>query len=64
MNPADSGIHKAGKLIPPAWKAIIGRAMAPAPSERFQDARAFAVALRGLREEIAQAPPGTSSQTT
>jgi eukaryotic-like serine/threonine-protein kinase len=63
--PADSGVHKAGKLIPPAWKALIGRAMAPAPGDRFQDARAFAQALRGLRDEIMREPtPGTSSSTT
>ena len=64
-NPADSGVHKAGKLIPAAWKAIIGRAMAPVPGDRFQDARAFAVALRGLRDElIRETPPGTSSSST
>ncbi len=63
--PADSGVHKAGKLIPPAWKAVIGRAMAPVPGDRFQDARAFAAALRGLRDEIVrEAPPDTSSSST
>jgi serine/threonine-protein kinase len=62
---ADSGVHKAGKLIPPAWKAVIGRAMAPVPSDRFQDARAFAQALRGLRDEIVrEATPGTSTSST
>ena len=50
--PADSGVHKAAKLIPPAWKAVIGRAMAPSPGDRFQDARQFAAALRGLRDEL------------
>jgi hypothetical protein len=63
--PADSGVHKAGKLIPPAWKVVIGRAMAPAPGDRFQDARSFAHALRGLRDEIVgESAPGTSSSTT
>jgi serine/threonine-protein kinase len=64
--PADSGVHKAGKLIPPAWKAVIGRAMAHVPADRFQDARAFAQALRGLRDELVrgEAPPGTSSSST
>jgi serine/threonine-protein kinase len=62
--PADSGVHKAGKLIPPAWKAVIGRAMAPAPGERFQDARSFAQALRGLRDEIVREAPSGSSQST
>ena len=50
--PTDSGVHKAAKLIPPAWKEIIGRAMAPNPGDRFQDARSFAQSLRGLRDEI------------
>jgi hypothetical protein len=59
--PSDSGVHKAGKLIPLAWKAVIGRAMAPVPGDRFQDARAFAQALRGLRDEIVrEATPGSS----
>jgi serine/threonine-protein kinase len=63
--PADSGVHKAGKLIPQAWKIVIGRAMAPVPADRFQDARSFAQALRGLRDEILpSAPPGTSSSST
>jgi serine/threonine-protein kinase len=49
---ADSGVHKAGKLIPPAWKEVIAHAMAPSPGDRFQDARSFAAALRGLRDEL------------
>jgi hypothetical protein len=62
---ADSGVHKAGKLISPAWKAVIGRAMAPVPGDRFQDARAFAHALRGLRDEIVRGTtPGTTSSST
>ena len=63
---ADSGVHKAGKLIPPAWKAVIGRAMAPVPGDRFQDARSFAQALRGLRDELirGESPPGTTSTST
>ena len=62
---ADSGVHKAGKLIPAAWKAVIGRAMAPVPGDRFQDARAFAQALRGLRDEIVRdTTPGTTSSST
>ena len=60
--PADSGVHKAAKLIPPSWKAVIGRAMAPVPGDRFQDARAFAQAIRGLRDEIVGEPAaGTTS---
>jgi hypothetical protein len=58
---SDSGVHKAGKLIPKAWKDVIGRAMAPSPGDRFQDARSFAVALRGLRDEIVRTESSTSS---
>jgi eukaryotic-like serine/threonine-protein kinase len=59
--PADSGVHRAAKLISPSWKAVISRAMAPAPGERFQDARSFAQALRGLRDEIVGEAPGNTS---
>jgi serine/threonine-protein kinase len=59
--PTDSGVHKAAKLISPSWKAVISRAMAPVPGERFQDARSFAQALRGLRDEIVGEAPGSTS---
>jgi serine/threonine-protein kinase len=59
-NITDSGVLKAAKLIPPAWKAIITRAMAPAPGDRFQDARQFAAALRGLRDELMRSDATTS----
>jgi serine/threonine-protein kinase len=58
---ADSGVHKAAKLIPSAWKAVIGRAMAPVPGDRFQEARSFAQALRGLREELMRGETAGSS---
>jgi serine/threonine-protein kinase len=60
---ADSGLHKAGKLIPQVWKTVIGRAMAPSPQDRFQDARAFAQALRTLRDELIRAEPSTSTSS-
>jgi serine/threonine-protein kinase len=60
---ADSGLHKAGKLIPQVWKTVIGRAMAPNPQDRFQDARAFALALRTLRDELMRAEPNTSTSS-
>jgi serine/threonine protein kinase len=50
----DSGTQKAVALVPPAWRAIIEKAMALQPPDRYQDARSFAQALRGAREEIAQ----------
>jgi eukaryotic-like serine/threonine-protein kinase len=53
----DSGTQKASALIPPGWRAVIDRAMAPQPSDRFTDARSFAQALRGLREELSEAMP-------
>jgi serine/threonine-protein kinase len=46
---AESGVQRV--VIPPAWKTIISRAVAPIPNERFQDARAFQQALRGLGGE-------------
>lgn len=51
----DSGIQKAAALIPPSWRGIIEKAMAPLPADRFQDARSIAQALRSAREEIARA---------
>jgi len=49
----DSGTQKATSLVPPAWRAIIEKAMALKPADRYQDARSFAQALRAVREEIA-----------
>ena len=50
----DSGIQKAAKLIPQAWRNVIEKAMAPLPADRFQDARQVVQAMRGVREEIAR----------
>ena len=50
---ADSGIQRAAKLIPPAWRGVIERAMASSPADRFADAREVAHALRAARVEIA-----------
>ncbi|MDP9148424.1 MAG: serine/threonine protein kinase [Myxococcota bacterium] len=46
----DSCTQKAAALVPPSWRAIIEKAMETRPSERFQDARSFAQALRGIRD--------------
>jgi serine/threonine-protein kinase len=46
---SDSGVQTV--VIPPAWKAIISRAVAPNPDNRFQDARTFGAALRALAPE-------------
>ncbi|MFO0676362.1 MAG: serine/threonine-protein kinase [Polyangiaceae bacterium] len=34
--------------IPPAWRVVIEKALAPSPEERYQDARSFALALKEL----------------
>jgi serine/threonine-protein kinase len=47
---ADSGVHKASSKIPPLWKAVIERAMAQNPQDRYPDARALAAALRAAGE--------------
>jgi len=49
----DPSVHEAAALIPPAWRAVIEKALAPNPGDRFQDARAFANALRSVSEEVA-----------
>jgi protein kinase-like protein len=51
----DSGALKASPLVAPAWYAVIERAMAPSPADRYQDARSFAQALRGLHDALAKA---------
>ncbi len=53
----DSGTHKAAALVPPSWRAVIEKAMAPQPADRYADARAFAQALRALREDLVEAIP-------
>ncbi len=56
----DSGLHAAVKLIPPSWRKVINRAMAPLPRDRYADARAMATALRELAEEMARAEASAS----
>lgn len=51
----DSGTQKAGILVPPAWKAVIDKAIAFRPEDRFQDARSLALALKALEESAAKA---------
>jgi serine/threonine-protein kinase len=55
----DSGTQKSAAFVPPVWRSVIERAMALQPADRFQDARSFAHALRGAREEIAKAEGST-----
>ncbi|HEX4446368.1 MAG TPA: serine/threonine-protein kinase [Polyangiaceae bacterium] len=51
----DSGTQKAAAFVPPKWRAAIEKAMAPKPSDRYQDARAFAQDLRAVREDLVEA---------
>src|SRR5207247_7948362 len=41
---------KAAKLVPPVWQAVLDRAMAASPGDRFQDARTFAQAIRDAQK--------------
>ncbi|HXK19737.1 MAG TPA: serine/threonine-protein kinase, partial [Polyangiaceae bacterium] len=47
----DSGVHRASVDIPAAWQALIQRAMAPLPQQRFADSRAMREALVQLGRE-------------
>jgi serine/threonine-protein kinase len=51
----DSGTQKAAAAVQPLWRAVIERAMAVDPSNRFADARAFAQALRELAGDVVEA---------
>jgi len=51
----DSGTQKAAAFVPREWRAVIEKAMAIQPADRYEDARAFAQALRSMREGIAKA---------
>jgi serine/threonine-protein kinase len=45
----DSTTLKASAFVEPPWYAVIERAMAASPADRYQDARSFAQALREVR---------------
>jgi serine/threonine-protein kinase len=45
---ADSGTQKARAFVPPTWRAVIDKAMALSPDERYPDARSLAQALRRM----------------
>jgi eukaryotic-like serine/threonine-protein kinase len=48
----DSGTQKAAAFVPPNWRTVIDKVMSVQPADRYPDARAFAVALRALREDL------------
>ncbi len=59
---AESGVQSV--VIPPDWKKIISRAVAPAAEDRFQDARAFTNALRGVAgADAVSLPPGALGES-
>jgi serine/threonine-protein kinase len=47
---AESGVQPALRAIPSEWRAIVARAMAPLPRDRFQDTKAFREALLATPE--------------
>jgi serine/threonine-protein kinase len=49
---------KAASLMDPGWYAIIEKAMAPSPLDRYQDAREIAQALRTLGEQSGKSEVG------
>lgn len=55
---ADSGVHRASIDIPDAWRALIRRAMAPLPQQRFADSRSIREALVQLGRESDRSATG------
>jgi serine/threonine-protein kinase len=51
----DSGTQKAAAFVPRDWRSVIEKAMSLHPADRYEDARAFAQALRGVRDAIGKA---------
>lgn len=47
----ESGVHRAAFDLPKSWRALIQRAMAPLPQQRFADSRAMRDALVQLGRE-------------
>ncbi len=49
----DSGTQRAAAFVPPNWRTVLDKVMSVQPADRYPDARAFASALRALREDAA-----------
>jgi serine/threonine protein kinase len=47
---SESGVQPALRAIPPEWRAIVAKAMASLPRDRFQDTKAFREALLATPE--------------
>jgi serine/threonine-protein kinase len=54
----DSGVHRSDAAVPPAFRALLERALAKSADERFPDARAMLVALKAIAGD---APSETTS---
>jgi eukaryotic-like serine/threonine-protein kinase len=52
---ADSGTQKAAAFVPPRWRAVIDKAMAVKPADRYADARTFAQDLKAVGEDLIKA---------
>jgi hypothetical protein len=50
---AESGVRETAS-VPSAWQSILRKALSPNRDDRFADARAFLLAVRGLREDQGQ----------
>jgi serine/threonine-protein kinase len=61
-SPESGGIRKVRKLVPAPWQAVLERAMAPLPRDRYPDARAFGQALRELKGGTASGGEVSSSR--
>jgi tRNA A-37 threonylcarbamoyl transferase component Bud32 len=55
----ESGTHRLER-IPPAWQALLEHAMAPAPRDRYQDARAVVAALREVEAAMSEVSASSS----
>ena len=53
----DSGTQRAAAFLPPNWRAVIDKAMALQPADRYVDARAFAQALRPFEKTSSRPRP-------
>ncbi|MGH7271459.1 MAG: hypothetical protein ACREJ3_13600, partial [Polyangiaceae bacterium] len=51
----ESGTQKTGATLPPAWRTVLDKAMALHPADRYDSARSFAQALRGVQGDAAKA---------
>lgn len=57
----DRSALSAWNELPEGFRSIIEKAMAPAPDNRFQDARAFAQAVRNVLVDLGAAPRASQS---